>query len=74
LPLHVGSARVLRDPAKARGALVATATQTAPGRFDCRVVDAEGNVIVRLDDYRSIPLPSPIPEAVAGSLRATFQS
>jgi acyl transferase domain-containing protein len=73
LPLHVGGARVLRDPAKAKGTLVATARQVAPGRFDCRVVDAEGNVIVRLDDYRSIPLPAPIPEAVAGSLRAAFQ-
>jgi hypothetical protein len=74
LPLHVGGARVLRDPARARGALVATATQTAPGRFDCRVVDADGNVIVRLDDYRSIPLPAPIPDSVAASLRAAFRS
>jgi len=74
LPLHVGGARVLRDPARASGALVATAKQIAPGRFDCRVVDAEGNVIVQLDDYRSIPLPVPIPEGVAASLRAVFQS
>jgi hypothetical protein len=65
---------VLRDPVRAKGALVATATQTAPGRFDCRVVDADGNVIVRLDDYRSIPLPAPIPDSVAASLRAAFRS
>jgi hypothetical protein len=31
-------------------------------------------VIVQLDDYRSIPLPVPIPEGVAASLRAVFQS
>jgi hypothetical protein len=74
LPLHVGSARVLRDPAKASGALYAAARQTAPGCFDCRVVDARGNVIVRLDGYRSIPLPAPIPEAVAADLRTTFAS
>jgi hypothetical protein len=72
LPLRVGSARVLRDPDKAKGALHALARQTGPGRFDCKVIDAGGNVIVRLDDYCTIPLPSPIPEAVAGSLRAAF--
>jgi hypothetical protein len=72
LPLHVGSARLLRDPAKASGPLHATARQTAPGCFDCRVIDAKGNVIVRLDGYRSIPLPTPIPAAVAADLRTVF--
>ncbi len=74
LPLRVGRVRVLRDPAQSRGALHAVARETAPGRFDCRVIDAEGNVVVRLDDYRTIPLPSPIPEAVVGALRATFRA
>jgi len=72
LPLRVGSARVLADPAKAKGGLHAVARETAPGCFDCRVIDAKGNVIVRLDGYATIPLPAPIPEAVAGSLRAAF--
>jgi hypothetical protein len=73
LPLRVGRARVLRDPAKARGPLHALARQTAPGCFDCSVIDAEGNVIVRLDDYRTIPLPTPVPAAVAATLQATFR-
>ena len=30
-------------------------------------------VIVRLDGYGTIPLPTPIPEAVADTLRATFR-
>jgi len=72
LPLRVGSARVLRDPSRASGALHAVARQTAPGCFDCRVVDARGNVIVRLDGYATIPLPTTIPEAVAGPLRAAY--
>jgi len=29
-------------------------------------------VIVRLDGYATIPLPTPIPEAVAGPLRAAY--
>jgi len=73
LPAHVGSARVLRDPATASGAMHATARQIGPGRFDCAVVDAAGQVIVRLDDYRTVPLPTPIADAVAANLRAVFQ-
>jgi hypothetical protein len=73
LPAHVGSARVLRDPATASGAMHATARQIGPGRFDCAVVDATGQVIARLDDYRTVPLPTPISEAVASELRAVFQ-
>jgi hypothetical protein len=72
LPQSIGRVRVLRDPAKAKGALQALAQQTAPGCFDCSVVDAAGHVVVRLEGYRSIPTPSPIPEAVMGDLRATF--
>lgn len=44
----------------------------APGCIDCRVVDAAGNVIVRLDGYATIPPPAPIPPAVAAGLRAAF--
>jgi hypothetical protein len=72
LPSHVGSARVLRDPAKAKGALHALARPSAPGCFDCLVIDSAGQVIVRVDGYRSIPLPSPIPAAVAADLHAAF--
>jgi hypothetical protein len=72
LPSHVGRASVLRAPEKAKGPLHALARQTGPGTFECSVVDAAGNVIVRLDEYRTIPLPSPIPEAVAEALRETF--
>ncbi|MBK9682990.1 MAG: SDR family NAD(P)-dependent oxidoreductase [Betaproteobacteria bacterium] len=72
LPAHVDSARVLRDPARAKGALYALARPSAPGCFDCLVVDSAGQVIVRVDGYRSIPLPSPIAAAVAANLHAVF--
>ncbi len=72
LPLRVGSARVLADPAKVRGTLHAVARERSPGCFDCLVIDARGNVIVQLEGYVTIPLPAPIPEAVAGSLRNAF--
>jgi NADP-dependent 3-hydroxy acid dehydrogenase YdfG len=72
LPARVGSARVLCDPTSVEGRLHATARQTAPGRFDCVVMDAKGQVIVRLDDYQTVPLPTPISEAVAADLRAVF--
>ena len=64
---------MLRDPAKAKGPLHATARQTAPGCFDCLVVDGKGQVIVRLDGYRSVPLPTPISDAVAAQLREVFR-
>jgi hypothetical protein len=73
LPAHVGSARVLLDPAGAAGALQATALQTAPGCFDCAVIDAAGQVILRLDGYRTVPLPAPIAQRAAADLRAVFR-
>jgi hypothetical protein len=42
--------------------------------FDCVVVDAAGTVVVRLDGYHTIPLPSPIPDDVAADLHAAFRS
>jgi hypothetical protein len=74
LPMRVGSAQVLSDPASAKGTLHARATEIEPGAFDCEVVDTKGTVIVRLTDYLTIPLPAPIPDDVAGDLHATFQS
>ncbi len=74
LPMRVGSARVLADPATAAGQLHAVAREVAAGVFDCVVVDADGTVIVRLDGYETIALPVPIPMDVAADLHATFIS
>jgi acyl transferase domain-containing protein/acyl carrier protein len=56
LPRHVGRVQVLADPEQAARPLVAVAEPTEDG-FDCRVVDAEGHVVVRLDGYGTIDLP-----------------
>ena len=74
LPLRVGSARVLVAADAVTGPLHAVAREVEPGVFDCAVVDGDGRVVVRLDGYRTVPLPAPIPEAVASDLHATFRS
>ncbi|MGD9702702.1 MAG: SDR family NAD(P)-dependent oxidoreductase [Acidimicrobiia bacterium] len=73
LPMRVGSARLLIDPAAASGPLYATAHQTGPDVFDCTVVDGTGCVVARLDGYRTVALPTPIPEPVAADLHAAFR-
>ena len=74
LPMQVGSARVVSEPSTSAGGLQARATETEPGVFDCIVTDAEGVVVVRLDGYRTVPLPAPIPDDVAADLHATYQA
>ena len=74
LPMRVGSTRVVCDPSSATGPLHARAIEIEPGVFDCTVADADGSVIVRLDGYRTVPLPVPIPDDVAADLRATYRS
>ncbi|MCB0999515.1 MAG: SDR family NAD(P)-dependent oxidoreductase [Acidimicrobiales bacterium] len=74
LPMAVQHARFVAgrapDPA---GVMHAIATERAPGEFDCVVVDADGEVIVRLEGYRTIPLPGPVPAAAASALHTTFR-
>ncbi len=74
LPMQLGRVRVVSDPTAAVGALHAQARETDPGVFDCAVADAEGTVIVRLDGYRTVPLPAPIPDDVAAALHATYRA
>jgi hypothetical protein len=70
LPYAVGSVRVLGSPGS--GALRAVARQVDDGAFDCMVVDDDGRVVVRLDGYRSIPLPTPISGDVVAPLAEAF--
>jgi hypothetical protein len=72
LPTRVGRLRVLRDPATVDGPLFALARPAGPSRFDCAVIDGRGSVVVRMDGYESIVLPTPIPDTVLGALQATF--
>ena len=72
LPMRVGSARVLATGAAPAAPVQAIARQTGHDEFECAVIDGAGNVVVRLEGYRTIPLPTPIPESVAAALGSAF--
>jgi hypothetical protein len=65
LPGHANLIRTLHKP-NGDGPLFALVHPAADGSFDCRVVDPHGDVLVRIDGYRSTPLPG----AVADELRS----
>jgi len=71
LPMQVGSARLVGDPTTRP--LQAHAREIGPGTFDCVVVDADGNAVLHLDRYRTVPLPAPIPADVGDVLHAAFR-
>jgi NAD(P)-dependent dehydrogenase (short-subunit alcohol dehydrogenase family) len=72
LPLHVGRMSLSASPVEA-GSLTAVTTRRPDGDgFDCRVVDDSGRVILRLVDYRTVPLPQPLPDEVRAPLRAAL--
>ena len=58
LPLHVDAVRLDGGPAE-RAGLVATARPDGHGGFNCTVRDDEGTLVLRLDGYRTVPLPEP---------------
>jgi NAD(P)-dependent dehydrogenase (short-subunit alcohol dehydrogenase family) len=72
LPSHVGRLRLLAEPAE-HAELVAVA-RPAPdsGSFDCEVRDATGRLILRLDDYRTVPLPQPVADDVRAPISAVL--
>jgi NAD(P)-dependent dehydrogenase (short-subunit alcohol dehydrogenase family) len=76
LPAHVDRLSVLDDLAtgESRGGVVALARPVggAPGCFDCEVRDADGRVLLRLDGYRTVPLPGQLPDGVRLALRAVM--
>jgi hypothetical protein len=59
LPLHVERVRPVRPPETATGRLHAVVTPSASGdgSYDARVVDADGNVYLVVDGYRTVELP-----------------
>jgi Polyketide synthase dehydratase len=69
LPLAVERVRLLGDPSAAARAI---AWPSGDGVFDCAVVADDGTVVLRLDGYRTVPLPGPIPESVRALLVAAY--
>ncbi|MBV8177912.1 MAG: hypothetical protein JO045_03705, partial [Mycobacterium sp.] len=42
------------------------------GGFDCAVRDEEGTVVLRVDGYRTAPLPNPPPADVVAPMRSVM--
>jgi len=71
LPWHVDAVRLGAQPAE-DGDLVAFARPDGRGAFDCAVRDGEGAVVLRLEGYRTVPLPDAPPEAVLDPIRSVM--
>jgi hypothetical protein len=68
LPAGITRLGLLTDPgARPAGPLVAVAGP-AGGGFDCAVLGADGQVVLRLDGYRTSPMPAPLADDVARPL------
>jgi NAD(P)-dependent dehydrogenase (short-subunit alcohol dehydrogenase family)/acyl carrier protein len=70
LPAAVRSSRVLGT--SPQGAVYALARRGDDGAFDCVVVDEGGQVLVRVDGYQTVALPTPVPDDVLHPLAEAF--
>jgi hypothetical protein len=64
---------VLGEAGQANGPLYAVTTED-DGHFDCAVLDVHGDVVVRVDGYRTTPLPGGLAEDVRRPLAAVISS
>jgi hypothetical protein len=71
LPLHVDAVRRYAVPEEGPD-LVATARPDGRGGFDCVVRDGEGAVVLRVEGYRTVPLPDPLPADVHAPIRSAM--
>jgi acyl transferase domain-containing protein/NADP-dependent 3-hydroxy acid dehydrogenase YdfG/acyl carrier protein len=74
LPLHVDAVRLTGSPLE-RDGLVAIALRDGHGGFSCTVRDGrdgEGALVLRLDGYRTVPLPDTPPDDVIAPLRSVM--
>ncbi len=72
LPGHADLIRTLHKP-HGEGPLFALVHPMSDGSFDCRVVDSAGDVLVRIDGYRSTPLPGAIADELQRPIRAAMR-
>ena len=72
LPCHADLIRTLHKP-RGNGPLLALVHPVSDGSFDCRVVDAAGDVLVRIDGYRSTALPGAIADELQRPIRAAMR-
>jgi hypothetical protein len=60
--------------AAASSPLFAVVHPNGDGSFDCAVVDNDGDVVIRVDGYRTIALPGAVPEDVGAPLHAAMSN
>lgn len=72
LPLHVDAVPLNGTPTEGTG-LVATARPDGRGGFVCTVRDGEGGPVLRVDGYRTVPLPQPPPADVVAPIRSVMR-
>jgi hypothetical protein len=70
LPARVRSSRVVSTDAE--GGVYAVARQVGDGTYDCVVVDGTGRVLVHVDGYETVPLPTTVPDEVVAPLAEAF--
>jgi hypothetical protein len=64
LPGGIDRVELLCDPTTATTPFVAVAGPNASHGFDCTVLDAGGQVVLRLDNYRTSALPALLPDDI----------
>ncbi len=74
LPSHIGRVRLMgrsdrRTDDQPRWAV---AEPVGDDRYTCTVIDGDANVILVLEDYRTIQLPTPIPDDIATELSSVY--
>ena len=78
LPAHVGSVVLVgAAPTDVNGTVVAVARAVTgeadeQARFDCAVLDDEGRVILRIEDYRTVALPAELPDDIRKPLEVVM--
>ena len=72
LPGHANLIRTLHKP-QGDGPLFALVHPAGDGSFDCRVVDPAGDVLVRIDGYRSTPLPGAIADDIRNPISTAMR-
>jgi hypothetical protein len=71
LPLHVDAVRLYAAPVESPD-LVAIARPDGRGGFDCVVRDGEGATVLRVEGYRTVPLPDPLPADIQTPIRSAM--
>ena len=71
LPTHIGRVRFADGAAAAEGDVHAVVVPS-DGGFRASVVDASGAVLVEMEGYRTIALPTALDDEVVGPLRTAM--